>query len=399
MRASKYRALTITIGILLALGLSAQADVTGYFETHFSLHPQTTTSEIGLIDFDIENDLTITFVISGLSTTLHTHFGIAGVEDVIVTSNATLGALDIQTKLVFARFPYNSIDPFYDSLHFVKKVVDAQINLGGVAFSNTAIFEDTNAFINSALTAYAFGNVISLTGSTPSGVEVTAQAGICAETQTNRIKKHPAISPYSVNPECATQPKPDLLFDFENIFISGVPVAPNVTGAAQLTCVKIEACSLIASLGMAGGPIPFQADLLFVGPNSGILFDKAIISFVQGAGVFQLFFDTTGGLDIANFNVTADLNSSGFGGTSFVDIQITVVPGQFLAALVDLSIERAGLIFSAEATFLGVGNLSPDFQLMAFSLEVPGSLLNLSSSAFFTQSGLQRADVVVQVLF
>ena len=399
MRASKYRALLVATGILLALGTSAQADVTGYFETHFSLHPQTTTSEIGLIDFDIENDLTITFVISGLSTTLHTHFGIAGVEDVILTSNATLGALDIQTKLVFARFPYNSVIPFYDSLHFVKKVVDAQINLGGVQFSNTAIFEDTNAFINSALTAYAFGNVISISGATPSGVEVTAEAGICAEEQINRIKKHPNLSPYSVNPECATQPKPDMLFDFENVFVSGVPIAPNVTGAAQLTCVKIEACSLIASLGMAGGPIPFQADLLFVGPDAGILFNKAIISFLAGGGQFNLFLDTSGGLDFANFTVSADLNNSGFGNTSFVDIQISVAPGQFLAALVDLSIERAGLIFSAEATFLGVGAMSPDFQLMAFSLEVPGSLLNLSSSAFFTQSGLQRADVVVRVLF
>lgn len=399
MRASKFRVVTIAIAFMVAFGATAHADVTGYFETHISFHPQSTVSEIELMDFDIENDLTITVSISGLTTTLHTHFGIAGVEDLQVISNATLGALDIKSHLVFARFAYNSIVPFYDSLHFVKKVVSASLTLGGVAFTNIAMFEDTNAFINPTFTAYAFGNAIRLSGSTPSGIGITAEAGICMEETVNRIKKHPNISPYSVNPECATQPKPDMLFDFENVFITGVPLAQNIVGSASLRCIKVQACSLIANLNMMGGPIPFSADLLFIGPDSGILFDQAIITFAQGDGQFQLFLDPTGGVSAMNVKLVGLLASNLPNDDDSASIELTVVPGSFMAALVALTVRQAGLELSVEATFLGVGTLSPDFQIFAFSLKVPGSLLELSSTGVFTVDGLQRADIDFRIKF
>ena len=205
---SKFKFISIALVALLAVGTfvtTATADVTGNFGTHISIRPQTTVSEISLIDFDIQNELNITAVISGLSTTFHTHFGIAGVEDVQLTTNATLGALDIEARLVFARFAFGSIDPFYDSLHFIKKIVRASIQLGGVSFTNVATFEDTNAFVSQS-SAYAFGDVISLAGQTPSGVSISASAGFCMQLVPNSIKKHFRISPYSVNPDCAIDP-------------------------------------------------------------------------------------------------------------------------------------------------------------------------------------------------
>ena len=193
------------IGALItcfALNVPVSADVTGTFGPHISLRPQSTISEIELVDFDIQNDLTLTAVISGLRTTLHTHFGIAGVEDVILDFSSTLGALDLSGQLVFARFPAGSFVP-RSNLRFLQKSIWTNISLGGVSFSNHAIFEDTDW---PQTPAFAFGDVIKILGTTPSGIEISGQTGICLDPIPNKIKKH-RIGDYTVNPHCATTPQ------------------------------------------------------------------------------------------------------------------------------------------------------------------------------------------------
>jgi hypothetical protein len=394
---SKFKFLGIVAVTVLAMGIfvsTAIADITGNFGTHIAFIPQSTASEIELMDIDFQNELNITAVISGLSTTFHTHFGIAGVEDVQVTSAATLGALDISTRLVFARFAFGSIDPFYDSLHFVKKAVRASIQLGGVQFSNLAQFEDTNAFV-SQTAAYAFGDVISISGQTPSGISITAATGICMQQIPNSIKKHFGITPYTVNPDCATEPKPDLLFDFERITISGVPVAPNVTAGAVINCVTVNACSLVTTFAFSGGVIPFSASLTFTDLLS-LDFNGASIVLTSGAGTLTLNIGPDGSLGVVSVAVVATLNPD----TNPASLTLTAsaVPGVGLtSATVALSIQRAGLSISIVAVF--TGGPPAQFSGITFSLNVPGPLLSLQSAATFGVSGMVQADIWLTIAF
>ena len=381
------------VSALLMFGSVAQADVTGNFETHLVLIPQTTASEIALIDFDVQNALNVTFVISGLSTTLHTHFGIAGVEDVIVTTDATLGALDISAQLVFGRFAFGSTVPFYDSLHFIKKRVTASLQLGGVSFTNVATFEDTNAFV-SQTPAYAFGDIISISGQTPSGVGIAASTGICMNGTFNLIKKH-FLAANSVNPDCATEPKPDLLFDFETILITGVPLATGVTSDAVISCVTITACSLSTDITVSGGAIPFTFGLLW----DNILefnFAGASITLTSGAGTLTLDLGPDGSLDEVSVSVLAVLNPDTNPAT--LSISADAVPGVGLTdATVALTIARAGLNLGVVATFSG----GPPAELdgVVFSLEVPGSLLSIEATSVFGVGGLVMGEVYLTVVF
>lgn len=402
---SKFKIISIALVAVLTLGAyasTAQADVTGTFGTHISMRPQTNASEISLIDFDFQNELNLTAVISGLSTTFHTHFGIAGVEDVQVTSTATLGALDISTKLVFARFAFGSVDPFYDSLSFIKKVVTASLQLGGVQFTNTAVFENVNAFVIQS-PAYAFGDVISIAGQTPSGISISASTGICMQQIPNSIKKHFNIVPWSVNPDCAVQPgqgrlgptKPDLLFDFERITISGVPVAPNVTGGAVINCVTVNACTLVTTFAFSGGVIPFSASLTFTDLLS-LNFNGATITLTSGAGTLSLRILPDGTLGVVAVSVVATLNPD----TNPASLTLTAeaVPGVGLTdATVTLSIQRAGLALSITAVF--TGGPPAQFSGLVFRLDVPGPLLSLSSDAVFDANGLLLANIWLTIAF
>jgi len=394
---SKFKVLSIALVAVLALGVFVSdvlADVTGSFGTHISIRPQSTASEVSLIDFDIENDLNVTVVISGLSTSFHTHFGIAGVEDVQITSSATLGALDINTLLVFGRFAFGSIDPFYDDLHFIKKVVTATLSLGGVTFTNTAQFEDTNAFVIQT-TGYAFGDVLAVSGQTPSGISITASAGLCMQQIPNSIKKHFALSPWTVNPDCATEPKPDILFDFERITVSGVPVAPSVTGSSTLNCVTVNACVLTSTLAFSGGPIPFSTSFTFTDLLS-LTFGGATISLQSGAGSLDIGITPAGTIGAVGVSVNATINPDTNPATLAISADIS--PGVGLTdAVVSLVVQRAGLVLGVTATFSGGPPAS--FDGIVFSMSVTGTALSLDADTVFTPSGLLLGEITLTVSF
>jgi hypothetical protein len=412
---SKFKVLTIALVAILAVGTFASqslADVTGSFGTHISIHPQTTTSEISLIDFDIQNDLNITVVISGLSTTFHTHFGIAGVEDVIVSASATLGALDIQSQLVFGRFAgiclaasgpsclavANNPIPLNDSLLFIKKRVTMTLSLGGVTFTNLALFEDTTFPETLTPTAYqtqnfAFGDALTVSGQTPSGISISAQTGLCVTRTPNVIKKH--SFPYEVNPACATTPKPDILFDFERLTVSGVPLAPGVTGSSVLSCVTITACSFTLTAAVAGGPIPFTANFTFTNLLS-LTFGGANLVLSSGAGSLTIGITAAGQIGAVRMLLNATINPDTNPATLVIDARITPGVGLNLA-FISLVIERAGLLLGVDATF--AGGPPATFSDITFSITVPGSALTLEATMSYETTGSLGGDIYLTVNF
>jgi len=293
--------------LLLVAGLStpAQADVTGTIGAHIAVEPidDVFPTETDFLRFDLQSNLTVNVSISGLTTTFHTHFGIAGLEDVIVTSSATLGALNLRNQLVFGRFDFGRTQPFgqssfQDKARFVRNETEVSISLGGVSFSNLAIVEDTLAF-KSQSSAVAFGDVITLSGQTPSGISVTAQTGICAEPVASKIKKH-NLGEFSVNIFCAAPnfaravEKPELMFDFERLTFSGIPLASGITANAQIECVKTTACTVDQTINFSGvGPIPFKANFSFT-DLFNLSFGGAVLTFSSGPATLDICLDSTG---------------------------------------------------------------------------------------------------------
>ena len=406
----------IVFASLVITNLPAFADITGSFETHIAFNPQSTAREISLIDFDIQNALNITAVISGLSVTFHTHFGIAGVEDVILTTTASLGALDLSSEIVFGRFLgscfpfatffnscfnnrniFNQITPVSDSLLFVKKRLNMSLNIAGIELENLSIFEDVNFRSGDPLAGqsqeFAFGDVITLSGATPSGVSLMFQAGFCAEKNANVIKKH--FWPYRVNEVCATEPKPDMLFDFEMVTIEGLPIAPNVVASSMLNCVTFLGCDLFVDFAFAGGPVPFST--LFTFTNLASLeFGGAQLIFNSGMAKMTIGISSTGTLSFISINVNAVINPDT--NPASLSISASAMPGVGLVdANIQLIIQRANLLFTLDAEFSG--GPPATFEEITFGLLVPGPLVSLESTATFNLSGMDRADIWITVVF
>jgi len=395
-----FAAVLIFSTFMVSMGTTVLADVTGTFSSYVSIRPQTTLSEFALIDFDVENDLNVTYSMSGLRTTLHTHFGIAGVEDVIFSINATLGPFELTSELVFARFPFGWLFPFYNQLHFVKKTAIAELTLGGLTLRNLATFEDTNAFV-SLTPAHAFGDVLELEAKTYHGLTFIARTGICMEAAPFSIKKHFGISPFSVNPDCATTPKPTLLFNFQELQITNLHVIYGLTGDLLIRCVDLFNCSMIKTLSLSKGLIPisfsvFSNNLLALG------FGGAILSLQSPFSTLTLNIDSAWQLTSANLLIDFVLHPNN--NPSRVSLDMDFAPGIGLAdtdgdgeaATLILGVERMGLHFQAKGVLAGIAGVH---QTATFSLTAPAGLFEFGTSATFSTTGLDIARLVITITF
>ena len=382
---------------LISMGLFAtttQADVTGSFGTHIMLIPQSTASEFSLIDFDVQNDLNVSMLLSGLTTTFHSHFGIAGIEDIIITMGVTLGALEMNSRVIFARFPFASVIPFYPSIHFVQKRVQAQLDIAGVTFSSTTQFEDTAAFI-SQTPGYAFGSVLSLEGETPSGVSIETFLGICMEQAPVNIKKHPSLSSTSVDPDCATEPKPDMTFNFETLVISGVPLAPNVLGSSLVNCVTFNACLLATTFSFSGGVVPFSTTLTFTNILE-LTMGNTILTLFQGPATLSLVILPTGTIGSISLSINATLNADA--NSASFSLSSSVSPGIGLTnATAVMTIQRSGLTVGTIVVF--GGGPPATFSSVTFEVEATVNIIAIETTATFTPTGLSSADIFLTINF
>jgi len=419
----------LLVGVLLIAGGSADAwgDVTGSFGVHLGIPTHSLPSEIGLLEFDLQEEINLTVALSGLRTTVHSHFGLAGVEDVIITIAAMIGSFDLQSEMVFGRFDAGDPIPDKDELAFIKKRVTAELFLGGVRFRSLAIVEDTNF---PQTPRFAFGDVLSLTGQTTSGITVTARTGICASKGANRIKKH--SWPYSVNPHCYSTPKPDLLFDFEDLTISGVPLGQNLTGDVAVECLPPAAvtqvdndgdgsinedpidiidndndgkvdedspetpgCQMINVLRFSGGPIPIDGRFLWKDLFT-FEFGGARFALTSGVGTLRFAIDGTGDLNLVSVELAPVLNPES--NPAKLRVRGSLSPGKGLTSgSVGLLISRNGVDFETRANFSG--GPPAEFSNVVFSLSTALGQIDLQTSATFTVEGLSRSDTELTLTF
>ncbi len=206
------RVLAILLAMLMAVGIYstvANAGVEGDFTLHIIGWPQTTSYEADKFDFDVEALLNLDFTLSGLTFSNDLAMGIAGIEHYIADIQTTLGAMNLYDEFAFAK-PYINCNYWYPSkwkgpevdctpagnVLFVKKRVTMEITLGGLTVSNLAIFEDidfpqptdttytdddASGYYDQPDQRFRFGDIITVSGTTVSGIEVTTKTGICAD--------------------------------------------------------------------------------------------------------------------------------------------------------------------------------------------------------------------------
>ncbi len=445
---SKRSALIPIVVVALALGGwgTVQAKIVGNSRVDVVMEPipctlideikLDTPCEKTLLMFDIESIIDVTLVTDHLSLTTNFAVGIAGLEHTILTLDATIGSIDLISEVWFAT-PFEAVVDVNNhpniamippgEILFVKKRLTTIMTLGGVTLRNLAMFEDvtfpnpfrdygtsdcdgdgdpegtcvkgaeTNPATQYQTQSFAFGDLINLTGQTASGITVTSEIGVCATRASNAVKKFSAVG--SVNPECHSQPKPDLLFDYTSLNIAGIPIAAGVVSNAQISCVKISQCSLTNTLSMSSGlPIPISTSFTITDLfsfkfsnsislvlNSGPVRIAFSFSSFQFSGVTLNYASTLDGR-----NVTAGLGgnisiSKGIGITG-ARLNLSVVSGTFNATHT-LSLIRnpqePGLQFGSFGIQMGL-NIAPT---------------RITIQATFGQMGLSRSAVSVGMVF
>jgi hypothetical protein len=457
---------------LLAFGFytaTTKADVTGSFGVNLGFAPidcrylTLADPASGLIyffndqpceetvyKFDFETDLNINIAISGLTMGLHSHAGTTGFEDIILTFAAKLGALDITDMFVFAQ-PFAEVtlldgqdinacivDPGDDPTSvlddscqtlFVKKRVDMSISLGGVTFSNLAMFEDVTfpnycldffiGYIDASLfdlagcipapkapgqtysaqsQTFGFGDVVTIEGQTPSGITVTAETGICAEQLVNAIKKH--SWDLRVNADCVGNTdvvKPPMLFSFEKLYIEGIPLAAGLTLDTNVLCGSLEGssevgiffqCNFSTFITLTGTPI-FNS--ISIASNFENILGPATFTDVEviaaGGPLFLLIdfspldWTVTFIFAQANFTINPDTNPAS------LRLRAIGVP-DLVFFDVRLSISRAGLNFFADLDWdVDSTTQTFDFDDLTFGLSAEAGIVTVDASVVINEGG------------
>lgn len=266
------------------------ADVTGSFDLQFDLVPEGTQTEAVEFFFDLKANLMLNVTLSGLTIGADLGFGTTGLEFGIVSLETNLGALGVMDQFVFAapfscalfpvgisndsggisgQCPGDSVVSIGDgngdgiadnAIGFVKKRIFMTMNLAGITWSNLAIFEDVdfpdiqgltggvlahepdhfngvlydlssiNSIVDDQTPTFGFGDVITITGQTISGITVTNTVALCASN--NNFLKNRNFQ-WEVNKTCTAQfglnttaiengAKTPLLFEQETLQVSGI---------------------------------------------------------------------------------------------------------------------------------------------------------------------------------
>jgi len=310
---SGKRAVLFIVVLFSSLGsaFTADAQLTGSSFVSFMMEPipctlvgeikLDTPCEKTLLKFDIESIIQLSASVSGMVFSIDSAIGIPGLEHLILRGLFTFGGVDLTSELWLAT-PFETVTDVNlmpntvmippGKFLFVKQRITTVITLGGLTAKNLAILEDvtfpnpgasygesdcdgdglpegtcvlgieTNPADQYQTQSFAFGDLITMTGQTPSGITVTSQLGICATNAGKAVKKFSA--PGGVNPDCAARRvKPSLLFDLLTVSISGILLTAGVRANVNMSCIQITACKLTNTFSLTGGPIPFSTSLTF----------------------------------------------------------------------------------------------------------------------------------------
>jgi hypothetical protein len=426
-----------------AWGHLGYADVTGSFGIQVSFAPiacqsvivQSPSVPLGdqpcestVFKLDFETDLTINITISGLIIGLHSHAGVTGFEDVILSFAATLGGLEVKDTFVFAQ-PYGlivagdgqTIPACYENepgsgtcdTLFVKKRVEVTLSFGGVTLSNLALFEDVNfpspgatkplgAVYTAQSQSFGFGDVFTLEGQTPSGITLLFQTGFCAENKSNSIKKH-SFS-FSVNPDCvagAQTPslKPPLFFDFEKVAIQGIPIAASLTTEFTALCTGVLTCSFTNSFALTSTILfsLIKVSFTFENITGPFTFSSITLQLQSAPLTLTLVFSSL--LELTSVSATVALTLNPDTNPASLSLSLSGSPGQGINSLkATLGVVRGGLTLSIASSFVGE-NGAVKFSKLTLGAVANVDMLQVEADIGLEPTGIANADLGIVLNF
>lgn len=396
------------------------ADVTGSFEIDITLTPENVLVEASKFHIDLQSNLQVNTTLSGITLGMDVGFGVTGIEFAILKLNTNLGALFIFDEFVFAA-PFGctnfaagvtnssggitgqcvgpnataigdgNADGIIDNaVGFVKKRISIDLNVAGVNVNNLAIFEDvdfpdiqgltaigtsdhehdhfgpatpyflsqTNPLANDQTPTFGFGDVITISGQTVSGILVGSITQFCVKER-NYIKKRNWI--WEVNEACTAQfadptanpiedgAKTPVLFEKETLTIENVDVPGGIL-SASLMFTPLQPFMFAASMSSNFLNL-VHVTTSFTSTNiTNLSFSSTRIDFETGNVAISIF-DTDGNFDLdfllATFNLIL------FPDTNPIDISafINLTRGGITVAGVDFGLARGPFALDSTTTF------------------------------------------------
>lgn len=421
----------------------AHADVTGSFGIEITLIPAGTQTAATKFFIDVQSNLQLDVTLSGLTVGVDARFGVSGIEFTTLRLTTTLGALEVFDEFVFATPFYNSStsDPVTtDEIHptriqgsnvnngpaFVKKRITLTLNVAGLTLTNLAIFEDVDfpnplKYINpnynpngvdsmldtggrglaNQTPSFGLGDVITISGQTVSGIQISSSTGICVQLEANVIKKR--SWPESVNPACGAMitsggTSSSLLFDFEslkveNVTIGAITIDSEIFWRPLVTSAKSEVSFNV--LGLADVVLTFESNNI-----ANLSLDMVTVD-VKSDNLSFSAFDVNGDLSFdllkAQFSVTLNPNQSP---ASLKIAGLTLVGAGLVFGEVVLSVDRNPIsyalttVFDTSAGFTGIA-----WNFTRFNLGAETSIFNVEATSTATAVGLSQVTFRLGVLF
>lgn len=434
------------VGILLillaAFSLSDPAfgDLTGTLTSQVLFLPvqQTPSREAHPTFLDFELLLQVNFTISGLTLGNKSAMGLMGPEHSIVYFNGLLGASQIKIELWFAT-PYETApidtiggtfsfpicadlpDPMgwcTKQLLFVKKRVTTTINIGGISIQNLVMLEDVTfpdpdveygesdcdgdsspdgTCVNGMKTnpkeyyqtqTFRFGDIITISGETVSGILVQSRTGLCAFDELNKIKKHSDLGRV-----CQSD---GVNFAFETLSIQNI-LFGNVDFDVFVSLDTEDVLSLIVKSGLSLWSVA-NLDTVFNSHDVNHLKQPTLITTFTSPFFTLEVFDLGADLivDSVQLLVKATLNASvnpfTLSSVSTFDPHVSLSKH-----VVGLSIETASFSLNSSTTWAGTTTLK--WEETSFTFDLKLSSLRLQAGLVFEPIVLFVRNIYAKISF
>ena len=459
------RILSAFLALVLVAGFAAvtKADVTGSFDIHILMEPMGRQTESVMYFFDIQSNLVVNITISGLTIGFDIGFGTTGIEFAIINLDTNLGALSVSDDFVFAE-PFGCTTlpagPFLangdcvgqnvfnmgdgdgdevvdNAVGFVKKRIELELNIAGITLNNLALFEDvdfpdingssshehdhftvigtpyfvgqTDSVVDNQTPTFGFGDVITVSGQTVSGITVTGSTAFCASGR-NVIKKR--SWPYEVNKACTASlgnifdktaiedgAKTPILFEEETLSVEGVDLGGIVFSV--FTEWHPNDPNGLFSVLTAEFTLFDLADVLVVMSSDNItnLTMNAIAIFISSDNLSLTLVDLGGDLQIDSVSTTLALVLNPNQNPADLVIVIkTATPGGLTNAKFSLGVSRGLLSLDTTTSFAGTGSLAwtgTDFELTVDY----GIGFVVSASMGFSPGGMSAVEFNLGITF
>lgn len=323
------------------------------------------------------------------------------------------------------------------SVGFVKKRIGLELNIAGITINNLAIFEDVDfpdihgltgavsdhehdhfdgtqtydlssvdSIVDNQTPTFGFGDVISVSGQTVSGITVTGLTAFCANG-VNRIKKRDFE--WEANKACTAQfgqnttpleggAKTPLLFEREDLWIEGINLG-GIDLEIHTTFVPLKP---ISSVIQANFTLLDFADLSATLSSMNITqleLNSLVISVSSGNLTVSLI-DFGGDLRIDSTQATLSLVLNPNQNPADLTITIITNDGGITFTSFSLGISRGIMSLDTTTTFTGDGSGNLDWTGTSFALNVDyGNGFVLSANSLFSQFGLGAVDFNIGITF